>query len=140
MIGHFDALQQRAILRVKDCNSYWLSVVPLQSHHFDLSSQEFRDALALRYRKLLLSLSSFCDGCSAPFSVEHALDCCVSGIVGQCHNELWDAIGDLAALVWGQVQWEPVVHESSLADCDSDTLIADLKIRGVWQPQVDAIF
>ena len=29
---------------------------------------------------------------------------------------------------------------STLADCNSDTLIADLRIRGVWQPCVDAIF
>ena len=31
------------------------------------------------------------------------------------------------------------MHESTLADCNSDTLIADLRIRKVWQPQVDAI-
>ena len=29
---------------------------------------------------------------------------------------------------------------STLADCDSDTLIADVRIREVWQPQGDAIF
>ena len=44
-----------------------------------------------------------------------------------------DAIGTLAA--WGQVQWEPVVRGSTLVDCNSDTLIADLRMRGVWQPQ-----
>ena len=65
----------------------WLSVVPLKSHHFNLSSQEFWDALTLRYQKPLLSLPFFCDGCNAPFSVEHALDCRVG------------MIGDLAALV-----------------------------------------
>ena len=88
-------------MRAKECNSFWLSIVPLKSHHFDVASQEFQDALALRYRKPLLSLPSFCDECSAPFSVEHALDCRVGGLVGQRHNEVWDAIGDLAALVWG---------------------------------------
>ena len=58
-------------------------MVPLESHHFYLSPQEFRDALALHYKKPLLDLSPFCDGCGAPFIVEHALDCCVGGLVGQ---------------------------------------------------------
>lgn len=29
---------------------------------------------------------------------------------------------------------------STLVDCNSDTLIVVLRIRGVWQPQVDTIF
>ena len=42
LIDLFDILQQRSILRVKDTNlSSWLSVVPLESHHFDLFPQEF---------------------------------------------------------------------------------------------------
>ena len=110
------------------CQLFHLKVITLTYP----CSQEFQDALALRYWKPLLSLPSFCDGCSAPFSVEHALYCCVGGLVGQRHNEVWDAIGDLVALVWGQVQWESVVCGSTLADCNSDTLIADLRIRGVW--------
>ena len=58
-----------------------LSVVPLESHQFDLACQEFHDALALRYRKPLLGLPPYCDGCGAPFSVNHALDCWVGGLV-----------------------------------------------------------
>ena len=45
-----------------------------------------------------------------------------------------DAIGDLASLAWAQVTKEPIVYESSSADPSSVTLIADLWIRGVWQP------
>jgi len=48
LINMFDSLQQWAILRAKNSNlSLWLSVVPLETHHFDLSPQEFRNALAL---------------------------------------------------------------------------------------------
>ena len=76
LLGLFDSMQQRAILRAKDGNiSSWLSVLPLARSQFDLSAQEFRDGLALCYRKPLLSLPSVCDGCGAPFSVEHSLDC-----------------------------------------------------------------
>ena len=66
--------QQRAILRAKDEKiSSWLNVIPVAKHHFDLSAQEFRDALALRYKKTLLCVPSTCDGCGAPFDLSHAL-------------------------------------------------------------------
>ena len=47
-----------------------------------------------------------------------------------------DAVGDLASSAWGQVTREPVVCESS-NDPSGVTVIADLQVRGVWQPQVD---
>ena len=125
----FDSKQQRAISCAKDGNvSAWLSVLPLARSQFDLSAQEFRDGLALRYRKPLLSLSSVCDGCGAPLSIEHALDCRFRGLVTRRHNEVRDAFGDLASLVWSPVVKEPVVNDGSAG---ADTLIADLCIRGV---------
>ena len=77
----FDPMQQRAILQAKDSNiSSWLSILPLAESQFDLSilsaQQEFRDGLALHYKKTLLSLPSVCDGYGVPFNIEHALDCC----------------------------------------------------------------
>ena len=54
--------------RAKDGNiSSWLSVLSLARNQFDLSAQEFRDGLALRYRKRLLSLLLYAIG------VEHHL-------------------------------------------------------------------
>ena len=57
----------------------------------------------------------------------------------QCHNEIRDAIGDLASLVYKEVIREPVVQEANDA-CGVPSLIADLSIRGVWQPQMVALF
>ena len=105
-----------------------------------LACQEFSDALALRYRKPLLGLPPYCDGCGSPFSFDHALDCWVGELVGRRHNEVRDAIDDLASLVWGQVQREPIICEVTVDGTCDETLIADLRIRGVWQPQVDAVF
>ena len=51
-----------------------------------------------------------------------------------------DAAGDLASLAWGQVTKEPVVCVSSSADPSSVTLIADLWIRVVCQPQGVVLF
>ena len=117
--------------------SGWLTVLPTSQDHFDLTAQEFRDAFALRYRKPLLNVPSGCDGCGAPFSLDHALVCRKGGLIIQHHNEVWDAVGDLAALVWGRVVSEPVVRDASV---DSDALFADLGVRGVWEPQAMALF
>ena len=50
----------------------------------------------------------------------------------QRHNEIRNAVGDLAALVWGRVVSEPVVRDASV---DGEALIVDLGARGVWEPQ-----
>ena len=131
-------MQQRAILRAKDSNiSSWLSVLPSARNQFDLSAQEFRDGLALRYKKPLLCLPSVCDGCGAPFSIEHALDCHFGGLVTRRHIEVRDAFGDLASLIWAPVVKEPVVCDGSAG---ADTLIANLCVQGVWEPQTKALF
>ena len=49
-----------------------------------------------------------CDGCDAEFITEHTLDCRFGGLVSHRHNEICDAIGDLASLLL-YVQREPVV-------------------------------
>ena len=67
----------------------------------------------------------------------HALDCCRGGLVIQHHNEVRDALGDIAALTFREVIWEPVVRERTE---ESPALIADLGVRGVWVPQVQALF
>ena len=139
LLPQLDPSQQRAVLRAKEFNlSGWLSVIPLERDQFDLSPQEFRDALALRYRKPMLNLPENCDGCGATFTVDHALDCHFGGLVTRRHNEVRDAFGDLASLVWSLVRREPVVREAS--DDGHGALIADLAVRGVWQPQCDALF
>ena len=53
------------------------------------------------------------------------------------HNEICDALGDLACLAYKDVIREPVVHDG---DADGPGLIADLGVRGVWQPQGEALF
>ena len=134
----FDSLQQRAILQAKDSNiSSWLSVLPLAFSQIDLSAQESRDGLALRYKKPLLSVPSVCDGCGAQFSIEHALDCRFGGLVSCRHNEVRNAFGDLASLIWSPVTKEPIGRDSSDG---TDALIADLCVHGAWEPQTKALF
>eukprot|EP00731_Ephydatia_muelleri_P019517 Em0012g342a len=61
------------------------------------------------------------------------------GLVILCHNEIHDCIGDLASQVRPQVIKEPVVNEATVTTGDPG-LRLDLGIRGVWQPQVEALF
>ena len=137
-IQELSCLQRRAIQRARDTKiSSWLNVLPVAKHHFDLSASEFRDALALRYKKPLLRIPLNCDGCGSPFDLSHALSCRKGGLVIRRHNEIRDTFGDLASLVWGQVHREPVVRE---ADTNRPALIADLAVRGVWSPQTEALF
>ena len=42
--------------------------------------------------------------CGAPSSLDHFLICRKRGLIVQRHNEIRDAISDLAALMWGQVK------------------------------------
>ena len=75
-------MQQRAVIRAKDEKmSPWLNVIPAAKHHFDLSAQEFRDVLAIRYKKPLLDVPSHCDECGAPFDLSHALSGRKGGLV-----------------------------------------------------------
>ena len=131
--------KKRAVKRAVDSKaSIWLTVIPVSHHHFDLSPTEFRDALALRYQPFL-KVPTECDGCSDKFTFQHALDCRKGRLVTQRHNEVRDAFGDLASIAFKDVIREPVVQEADNAR-GIPALIADLGIRGIWQPQTEALF
>ena len=104
------------------------TLLSMSQDHFDLTAQEFCDALALRYRKPLLNVLSSCNGCGAPFSFAHALVCRKGGLIIECHNKIRDAVGNLAALVCGHVFSKPVIRDASV---DGEALIADLGARGI---------
>ena len=103
LLSILDAKKKRAFRRSIDGNtSAWLAVLRLCTHHFDLSATEFRDAMAMRYQRPLLRMPATCDGCGAAFNLEHALDCRKGGLVIQRHNEIRDALGDLASIAFRQ--------------------------------------
>ena len=55
-----------------------------------------------------MMMPASCDGCGRNFSLNNALDCCKGGLVTQLHNEVQDALGDLAALGYREVVCEPI--------------------------------
>ena len=93
--------KKRAVKRaVHSKAKIWLTVIPVSYHHFDLSPTEFRDALALRYPCPFLKVPAECDGCGDKFTFQHALDCRKGRFVTQRHNEVRDALGDLASIAF----------------------------------------
>eukprot|EP00923_Selenidium_pygospionis_P019153 GHVN01033520.1.p1 GENE.GHVN01033520.1~~GHVN01033520.1.p1 ORF type:complete len:376 (+),score=31.07 GHVN01033520.1:296-1423(+) len=139
ILPQVESRTRRAIERaVEGHTSSWLTAVPTAENQFDLSQTEFRDSIALRYHMPLAVTPENCDGCGAPFSLDHALQCKTGGLVTKRHNEIRDALGDLASLAWGrQVIKEPVVREAD--ESGTGQLKADLLIRGVWEPQTQAL-
>ena len=140
ILDQFPEARQHTIKRAVGSGiSHWLTTFPLERYHFDLAPIEFRDALALRYLWTPPGLPSWCDGCGENFSLQHGLDCPKGGLIIRRHNEIRDCLGDMATVVWPQVIREPVVREDDPASGDPG-LHLNLGIRGVWQPQVEALF
>ena len=52
----------------------------------DLSADEFRDGVRVRYGLVPGGLPTLCDGCDGRFSVEHAMSCEKGGLVLQRHD------------------------------------------------------
>lgn len=53
--------------------SHWLTTIPNGADHTDLSSNQLRDALTLRYGLTLKDLPLKCDGCDSQMNLTHAL-------------------------------------------------------------------
>ena len=58
----------------------WLLSVPSRLTGTELSAEEFRDSLRLRFGLVPLSLCDRCDCCGAQLTVEHALLCKTGGL------------------------------------------------------------
>ena len=56
----------------------------------------------------------------------------------QRHNKIRDVLGDIAALACKEMIREPVIREANDQQGVS-ALIADFGVRGVWQPQTEAL-
>jgi len=96
-------------------NGYWLTVVPSRLNGTDLSANEFRDNIRLRYNFKPQDMPSRCDGCGAKFTVEHAMSCKKGGLVHCRHDTTGDEFRHLAgcALGFNKVEREPRIYGAS---------------------------
>jgi hypothetical protein len=124
----------------------------------ELSAQEFRDKLLIRYARQPPDLPALCDGCSCQFSLGHALECKVGGLVILRHNEINHELADLSskALSPSAIRDEPLIHPDNrslngpranpteepvqhIKSRSNDEDRRDLLVRGLWQRGTDCI-
>lgn len=148
---------RRTIMRGKDTGQ-WLSVLPSQVNGTELSADEFRDNVMLRYAREPVHLPTHCDGCHKKFSVRHALECKKGGLVISRHDEVRDELAALAVQAYkpSSVRDEPKIYPSRPEDNTPATAQhasqvsrnlrktrnedrGDLLIRGLWARSTDCI-
>ena len=105
------------LLRAKSAG-IWLSCIPSRLNGTELSAEEFRDNLRLRYNLKPLFMPEKCDGCGQPMTVEHALSCKVGGLVHIRHDDVADEFGHLCALA---LKPSRVTHEPVINSCGGST-------------------
>jgi len=82
-------------------------------------------------------MQGFCDGCSQPFDISHALDCKMGGLIGARHNESRDLNIDLINLSGlTQTVKEPVLKEPN--QDGNNGLRVDWGVQGFWEFQKEA--
>ena len=77
-----ETLNQRGV-------SNWLTAISTKDQSFDLSKQEFWDAIRIRNNWPLDRIPSTC-ACGSSFDLSHALSCKKGGFVSLRHNEIRD--------------------------------------------------
>ena len=78
-------------------NGVWLSTVPHCFNSVELSREELRDNLRLRYRLMLQDIPTTCGCCGKRFLIEHSLSFPKGGIIlarSDYAAKEWGALGD----------------------------------------------
>ena len=68
-------------------NGAWLIAVPHRLNGTELSQEELRDNLRLRYGLMPQDIPATCDGCGKKFSIDHALSCPKDDLVLAPHDD-----------------------------------------------------
>ena len=122
--------------------SSWLNVIPLEENGFNLTKGEFRDAISIRYNKLLRNLPSKCP-CGSNFDITHALNCKRGGYVIIRHNNIRDFEANLLRKLHNDVETEPdlqAITTERLRGLSNDQCKPDIQARGVWRDAQNTYF
>ena len=94
-------------------SSSWLTCRPLKKYGFNLTEQEFRDGLCLRYGWMPARIPTHCS-CGQEMSVSHSLSCPNGRFPTIRHNAIRDTTAQLLHQVCSNVSTEPMLQ--SLTD------------------------
>jgi hypothetical protein len=131
----------RAFERAREYRTHgFLTVQPAVGLNFDLSRNEFRDGLAIRYRTPVIDLPDTCDGCGAPMSLSHGLHCHKGGLPTRRHNEICDFLAGVCQQAWGGIcPREPIIRMAR-GEREEGMLKGDFAVKGVWERELVTYF
>ena len=114
--------QEQAGCQEKNClhgarrNGAWLSAVTHRLNGTELSWENFRDNLRLRYGLMPQDIPATCNDCGKKFSIEHALSCPKGGLVLARYDDAakeWGAIR-ARALVPSAITYKPKINSRTV--------------------------
>lgn len=150
---------ERAKLESAAESGAWLTAMPRRINGTEMSMDEFRDALRLRYDLTPLSLEPVCDGCGEKFTVQHAMSCKKGGLVSRRHEagkQEWIALSQLA-FGRSRVVDEPYIFHGRDVPCPAGATAAaissgkngrqaesdsrgDISVDGFWKSSATCVF
>jgi len=127
----------------------WLTVIPSRVNGTELTADEFRDPLNVRYNLRPPHTPKRCDGCGKPFTLAHAFTCPKGGLPILRHDLVkkeWNSLCS-QAISSSKVFDEPPIH-TGRADLDEPALNAgersqergDIGVVGFWKQRRMCIF
>ena len=109
-------VQERNHLHMATMNGAWLRAVPHCLNGTELSQEEFRDNICLRYGLMPQDIPATCDGCAKRFSIDHDLSFPNSGLVLAHHNvapKEWGTLG-ARSLVPSAITYKPKINSRTV--------------------------
>ena len=125
--------------------SSWLNVLPLPKHGFNLTKQQFWDALRLRYGWSIPNLPTTC-ACGSKYDIQHCMSCKKGGFINIRHNDVRDLTACLLTEVCKDVSVEPLLTPLTGENIESrsaktgDEARLDISARDFWVKGQKAFF
>ena len=97
-------------------NGAWISSVPHRLNVTELSREEFRDNVCLRYGLMPQDIPVTCNGFGKKFSIDHALSCPKGGLVLVRHGDVakeWGYLG-ARAIIPSAITYKPKINSRTL--------------------------
>ena len=139
------AVRNLELLAEKGASSY-LTCLPLEQFHFNLTKQEFQDSLSVRYNLPIVGQArpEECV-CGNANTIEHALSCKRGGYVSIRHNRIRDYVAKELSEVCYDTRIEPPLQPVNLRQLPSGTNLddgarLDVSTRGFWTSMDLAFF
>ena len=117
----------------------------MNEYGFELSKQQFWDAIRLRYGWNISRLPTICP-CGSKFNIQHCMSCKKGGFVSIRHNNLRDLTAKILSEVCNDTEIEPQLQpltgevlNNRTANRSNEARL-DIRARGVWERGQQAFF